>query len=311
MLDLSLTLINCFSKVVIKMSSQPASQPIQQNPNPLQSIPYQQPRENGFRVSLLTDPPGQLEVPGMRNTIVSIHVGPSVQISCRRGGNRHRGTAVHGDIDIIPAGTPSLWEIKDKDTALVLSLSPELLSRVAEEFGVDPCGIEIRNRFQVRDAQLENIAWALKAEMECGYPCGRVYVESLAVSVAARLLRFHSSRPIEPEIRNGRLSDRRLRQVLDYIEGNLSRNISLADIAGIAGLSVSHFKSLFRESMGVPTHQYLIRRRVERAKSLLGEGKLPISQIAVETGFAHQSHLARHMRRALGVSPKTLRETLR
>jgi len=218
---------------------------------------------------------------------------------------------VHGDIDIIPAGTPSLWEIKDKDTALVLSLSPELLSRVAEEFGVDPCGIEIRNRFQVRDAQLENIAWALKAEMECGYPCGRVYVESLAVSVAARLLRFHSSRPIEPEIRNGRLSDRRLRQVLDYIEGNLSRNISLADIAGIAGLSVSHFKSLFRESMGVPTHQYLIRRRVERAKSLPGEGKLPISQIAVETGFAHQSHLARHMRRALGVSPKTLRETLR
>ncbi|MFY9611570.1 MAG: AraC family transcriptional regulator [Blastocatellia bacterium] len=201
--------------------------------------------------------------------------------------------------------------MKQRDTVLVLSVSPELLSTVAEELDLDPQQIEIRNRFQVRDAQLENIAWALKAEMECGYPCGRVYVESLAVSVAARLLRVHSSSPIDPGPRNGRLSDRRLRRVLDYIEDNLNRNISLADIASVAGLSVSHFKSLFRQSVGVPTHQYLIRRRLERAKSLLGEGELPISQIAFESGFAHQSHLARHMRRVLGVSPKALRETLR
>lgn len=293
------------------MSSQPASplNPKDQNPPP--STTYQPARENGFRVSLLADPPGQVEVPGLRNTIVSIHIGPSVLVSCRRGGFRHRGTAVHGDIDIIPSSTPSVWEMKQRDTVLVLSVSPELLGNVARELDLDPAQIEIRNRFQVRDAQLENIAWALKAEMEGGYPCGRVYLESLAVSVAARLLRFHSSRSTDPGPQNGTLSDRRLRRVLDYIEANLNRNISLADIASVAGLSVSHFKGLFRESVGVPTHQYLIRRRVERAKSLLGEGKLPISQIAFETGFAHQSHLARHMRRVLGVSPKALRDALR
>jgi AraC family transcriptional regulator len=99
--------------------------------------------------------------------------------------------------------------------------------------------------------------------------------------------------------------------VLIYIEDNLSQSLSLAEIAAVAGLSVSHFKSLFRESMGLPVHQYLIRRRVERAQTLLGEGKMSISQIAVETGFAHQSHLARHTRRLLGVSPKALRDTLR
>jgi len=296
-------------KVVTNMSSQPASQTGHQNPIP---PPHSEKhRASGFRVSLLTDPPGKVEVPGLRNTIVSIHVGPSVQMTCRRGVDRHRGTAVHGDIDIIPAGTPSIWEINERDTALVLSISPDLLSRVAEELEFDSRRVEIRNRFQIRDAQLENIAWALKAEMESGYPCGHIYLESLAVSVAVRLLRFHSSRPAEVGIQNGRLSDRRLRQVLDFIEGNLSQNISLADIASVAGLSVSHFKSVFRESVGVPTHQYLIRRRLERAKSLLGEGKLPISQIAAETGFAHQSHLARHMRRMLGVSPRELRDTLR
>jgi AraC family transcriptional regulator len=290
------------------MSFQPASFNYQQNP--LSVFPYHQVQADSFRLLLLTDPPGLIEVPGLHRTIVSIHVGPSVQISCRRGGQSHRGTAVHGDIDIIPAETPSLWELKDKDTALVLSLSSDLLNLVTEEFEFDPRRIEIRNRFQVRDVQLENIGWALKAEMESGYPCGRLYVDSLAVSVAARLVHCHSSLTLEPRKSKRNLSGRRLKEVLSYIEDNLNQNLSLGDIAKVAGLSVSHFKSLFRESVGLPVHQYLIRRRVERAKSLLGDSKLSISQIAFETGFAHQSHLAHHMRRVLGVSPNALRKML-
>jgi AraC family transcriptional regulator len=295
----------------INMSSKLASLEFQQSPTPLSSIACRTVREDSFRLLLSSDPPGVIEVPGLRNTRVSIHVGPSVHISCRSGGYRHRGRAVHGDIYIIPAGTPSLWEVKETDTFFMVSISPELLNLVAEEFNFDPGRIEIRNRFQVRDPQLENIGWALKAEMECGYPCGRLYLDSLAVAVAVRLVCCHSSVSREPKKLNGRLSDRRLRQALDYIEDHLGQNITLGDIAAVVGLSVSHFKILFRESVGLPAHQYVIHRRVERAKSLLGEGKLSISQIAFETGFAHQSHLARHMRRVLGVSPKALRAMLR
>jgi len=268
-------------------------------------------RHNGFRVSLLTDPPGLIEVPGREDTRVSIHAGSPVQISCRRAGHYYSGTSLHGDIHIIPADTPSVWEVKGKDTFLTLSVSPALLQRVAEELGLDPDGIEIRNRFQVRDTQLENIGWALKEEMDCGYPCSQLYFDSLAVAVATRLICFHSSKAVEMRRPNKRLSDRRLRQVFDYIEDNLARTISLGDLAAVVGLSVSHFKVLFREATGLSPHQYLIRRRVERARSLLGEGELSISQIAIETGFAHQSHLARHMHRVIGVSPKTLREMLR
>ena len=266
---------------------------------------------NGFRISLLTDRPGLVEVPGLEETRVSIHVGPPVQISCRRDRHYHSGTSVHGDIHIIPAGTPSIWEVKGNDTFLTLSVSPALLNRAAEELNLDPERIEIRNRFQVRDTQLENIGWALKEEMECGCPCGPVYLDSLAMAVATRLLCCHSSRPVETRRPNKRLSDRRLRQVFDYIEDNLAGNISLGDLAAVVGLSVSHFKVLFREAVGLSPHQYLIRRRVERAKNLLGEGELSIGQIAIETGFAHQSHLARHMHRMLGASPKAMREMLR
>lgn len=280
-------------------------------PNGISLFPSPPVTRSGLRLRILTDSPGVIKIPGLRNTTVSIHLGRPINAFCRRMGYSHRGTVVHGDIEIIPAGVPSSWEITEKDTYLALSISPELLKTVAEEMDLDPGEVEIRNRFQVRDSQLENIGSALRAEMESGYQCGSLYFDSLAVAVAARLLRCHSSVSREPRKANGRMSERGLREVFSYIERNLNRNITLGDIAAAAGVSVSHFKTLFHASVGLPPHQYLIRRRVERAKDLLVEGKLPISQIAFETGFAHQSHMARHMRRLLGVSPKTLRQTLR
>jgi AraC family transcriptional regulator len=266
---------------------------------------------SGLRVRVLTDSPGLIEVPGQKDTRISIHAGPPVDVTCRRAGQLHRGTASRGDIHIIPAETPSVWEVRGADTFLTLSVSDALLGRVAAELGLDPAAVEIRNRFQTRDTQLENIAWALKDEMECGYPCGQLYLDSLAVAVATRLICSHSSKTADERRRTKRLSDRRLRRVLDYIEDNLAENVSLSDLAAVVGLSVSHFKVLFREAVGVPPHQYLIQRRVERARNLLGESALSISQIATRTGFAHQSHLARHMSRVLGVSPKSLRGALR
>jgi AraC family transcriptional regulator len=94
-----------------------------------------------------------------------------------------------------------------------------------------------------------------------------------------------------------------LRQVQSYIEENLRSDLSLRAITDVAGMSASHLKSTFRKATGMPVHQYVIRRRVEHAALLLRDGKLPINQIAVELGFAHQSHLAVHMKRLLGVSP--------
>jgi AraC family transcriptional regulator len=287
----------------------PRSSPTRQSPTPTpaSAASYRTVQEDGFRVRLRSDPAGLIEVPAAPNVYVSIHMGRSVEMTCRRGGSCHRGIAVHGDIDIIPAGMPGQWELAARDNALLLRLTPGLLNKAAEESDIDPRRVEIRNRFQVRDPQLENIGWALKAEMESGYPCGRLYLDSLALAVAARLVHFHSSLRIEQRIQHGKLPGRKLRDVLSYIEDNVGEDISLSEIAAVSGLSVSHFKRLFRESVGLPVHQYLIRRRLERAKELLAEGKLSISQIAIETGFAHQSHLARHMRRVFGISPRTLR----
>jgi AraC family transcriptional regulator len=278
---------------------------------PIVRAPLRNAAEAGIGLRLVARPPGAVEFPGFRETTVSVHFGAPTDVACRWGRRRDRGIAVHGDLFVIPADTPTAWDMKDTDAAVVLSVSPELMRSVVEQLGLEPARVEVRSRFRVRDAQLENLAWALKAEVEGSYPSGRLYLDGLAVAVASRLVGSHSSAAVEQARHRSRLPERRLRDVLAYVEEHLGRDVSLAELAAVAGLSVTHFKRLFRESVGASAPQYQIRRRVERARRLLGETELPISRIALESGFSHQSHLALHMRRALGVSPKALREMLR
>lgn len=258
---------------------------------------------------MMTDPRGVHDFPGVQRVVVCAHVGPAADVACQRGGESHRGKATHGDVDIIPAGMRSRWVNQDQDTVLVMSLAPEVVRDVVEDSGRDPRRVAISNRFQVRDTPIEHLGWALKAEMDGGFPCGRLFLESMATALAAQLVHRHSSMCFAPRSPRGGMPAGRLKQVLSYIDGNLAADISLDDIAQVAGISVSHCKTLFRRSVGQPVYQYVIRRRVEWAARLLREGHLPISQVALETGFSHQSHLARHMRRVLGVSPKAWQNT--
>jgi AraC family transcriptional regulator len=232
-------------------------------------------------------------------------------MTCHRAGESFCGTLIHGDIDIIPSGTPSSWELKDNDTVLTLGLDPDFLASVALELGLQPGEEQIRNRFKVRDPQIEHIAWALQAAMESGSPCDRLYLDSVATALASRLLRKHGALT-NGDVLQARhsLSQRRLKRVLEFIEENLSSDLSLDEIAAVAGLGLSQCKLLFRQATGLPIHQYVIRCRVERAAWLLRQGKMPISQVALEAGFAHQSHMALHMRRVLGTSPKAFQRNL-
>jgi AraC family transcriptional regulator len=242
--------------------------------------------------------------------IVCMHVGPSVEVTCDRGGKLRHGREVAGDLDIIPAHTPAAWETKQSGTSLVMRVPDELLRSVAAELDMDPNNIEIADRFQLRDPFIEHIGWAIKADLESGGAGGRLFRESLGTALAARLLQRHSRRSLPMRDPHGGLSAWKLKLVISHIEDNLESELSLAEIAQVAGVSVSHLKTLFRRSTGTPVHQYILRRRVERAKLLLQDQNLSIAQIAFATGFAHQSHLARHMRKILGVTPAVARKDL-
>jgi AraC family transcriptional regulator len=206
-------------------------------------------------------------------------------------------------VEIIPAGMPSAWETEDAGANLILRLPPSLLEAAAAASGMDPARIEIVSRFQMRDPQIEHIGWAVKAEIEAGCPGGRLFLDSLGLALATRLLHQHSTQSLPIPTRRGGLGGTKLKRLLAHIEDHLDQDLSITDIAAVAGLSPSHLKTVFREATGLPVHQYVLRRRVERAQTLLRESRQPINEIALATGFAHQSHLARHMRRLLGVTP--------
>jgi transcriptional regulator GlxA family with amidase domain len=116
--------------------------------------------------------------------------------------------------------------------------------------------------------------------------------------------------PLFPRVRGG-LPPRAVRRVREYIEANLEENISIQELAGIAGLSMYHFARAFKQSEGVTPHDYLVKCRVHRAKELLSDTDLPMSEIALAAGFSDQSHCARRFREHVGVTPSAYRWSAR
>lgn len=204
-----------------------------------------------------------------------------------------------GDVDIFPAGVSDFWEEDSASTFLVLGIAPALLRRAAEDMGLDPDRAGLAPRHQFKDPQIEYIAWALEAERQAGAPSGRLYTESLGLALAAHLVGRYAAASNVPF----GLSKPQLRRLTTFIDEHLDEDLSLARLARVARVSASHLKTLFRRSTGIAVHQFVIRRRVERARLLLAQGDLPVSQVALDVGFAHQSHLALWMRRILGTTP--------
>ena len=259
----------------------------------------------GFQATIYDTSGGLSQVPCMKELTVGMQVGPPIRTTCRRDGAVSRRLQIPGDIDLIPLGFSGAWEDEGPTSFLCIRLSPSLVQTAAEGMDVNPDRVSMPPRLQFRDPHIEHIGWAIKAELEAGDPSGRLYADSLGLALAARLLRHHA--PLESHIANG-LPKRRLQRVMDYIHDHISHDLRLADLAEVASLSSSHFKSLFKRSAGMPVHQFVIRSRVEYAIDLLVGSKLPLSDVALQAGFANQSHMARCMRRLTGMTPSSLRD---
>ncbi|MBV8727029.1 MAG: helix-turn-helix transcriptional regulator [Candidatus Eremiobacteraeota bacterium] len=209
---------------------------------------------------------------------------------------------VPGDIKVVPAGYSRVWEISAPTNKLVVDIAPWFLSATAEQMGVN-C-VAIAPQLHLTDKRMEHICWALLNELESPDPLGRLYAESLGLALVAQLIR--RSVPVMSRRISG-LPKRRLQRVVDYVHEHLSEQLSLHELAAVADLSPSHFKTQFRQSTGMPVHQYVIAARVREALDLLVRTSLPVLEIAFRAGFANQSHLSRHLRRSYGITPAAIR----
>ena len=222
----------------------------------------------------------------------------------------HPRRPVHDCIHICPEGVYSVaWDRQTKTSHFLLE--PGFVAEVAHET-VDGDRVELAFAAQVSDLLIYQIGLALKTELETslktGHPSDAFYADSLATALAAHLLKHYSTRSQNLREYGDGLSQERLDRAIDYIQAYLSKNVSLEEMAAELGMSQYYFCHLFKQSMGISPHQYLIQQRVERAKFLLSRSKRSIASIAVECGFANQSHLARYFRRYTGVNPSQFRQ---
>jgi AraC family transcriptional regulator len=250
---------------------------------------------------LIEVPEGECVMEPAQTHRLLVHHGPPVYVVCSFDGlptARHQRRP--GDIDFVPAGSSAWWCDEGPTQIIALSLCPTVFSRAAARLArVRP--EPLKPRGPLRDPALTTLA-RLAGLGEVGRDA---FGEAIAEAIAVRIMALA---PVDADSRVRPLGGRRLKAVLAFIDRHLDQALPLDDLAREAGLRRSHFAAAFRSATGQSPRQYVIRRRVERARALLASGGMSISEVAFQTGFAHQSHLARAVRRATGFSPRAIRD---
>jgi transcriptional regulator GlxA family with amidase domain len=128
------------------------------------------------------------------------------------------------------------------------------------------------------------------------------------------MLDFHSEPDTHAEIRTDLqvapqryFLSRAVRRAIEYIHANLSEDVHLKDIAEAARLSTCHFARMFRKTMGMTPHRYLMQARIGKVKELLGQSELCLAAIADEAGFSDQGHMSKVFKRLTGMTPRAFR----
>jgi len=247
--------------------------------------------------------PGRYPGHVMADHRVIFYLTPGVPTDCICEGIGQYRVQSPYDFDLVPGGASGVWEDHAPCDMVSVRLAPGLLSSTAEALALPGGRADLAPKIGARDPLVEHVVRALMAELEAPAPAGRIYADSLATALTTRLLQNFTAVGFA-----GRqtLSKPQVRRVVDFVDANLDGELTLEQVAEVAGMSIPHLTTLFRRTMGQSVHAYVMERRVQRARALLLDRRMTIAQVALETGFAHQSHLARWMRRLLGVTPSEI-----
>jgi AraC family transcriptional regulator len=266
---------------------------------------------HGLDIAEIIHPVDDFALPALPSHILVVNLSTPSTIQEQLA--RRQGQLGTGNLVILPAGAPTNWHVEREGEVrhLHLYLSPTLIHEITASADINPDTVEFAQTLGIFDPQIESIALSLLSELRTEGLGGRLYVESLANILCIRLLRQHSSvkQPSLPRFVG--LDRATLRRVSTYVEERLAEDLSLSEMAAVASLSPYYFARLFKASTGVSPHQYVIGRRIERAKLLLSTTNWSLTTIAHAVGFAHESHLALHFKRVTGLIPSSYRGSYR
>jgi AraC family transcriptional regulator len=249
------------------------------------------------------------ETPGDSHLVAIVLRNEDVKFSLA-GRTVHDGTAVAGTLQVTEPGIPASCVFRGPYDVLHLHVPNRLIAEFGRAIsGAEPSILHATARL-TQDPVTERLGRALLASEETGNPFGRLYADCISTAIVARLLgpscrTVSGARPKVAE-----LARWRLRRVTEYVEANLGEPMSLADLAETAGLTRMHFAAQFRAATGLPPHEYLLRRRIERAQEMLVEDKTPLVEVALTVGFQTQAHFTSVFKRFTGQPPRAWRQSL-
>lgn len=220
-----------------------------------------------------------------------------------RDGRVHENITSAGMSLLMPAGMDSVWE-GDMAASTRLRIPTALIDSAAEQIGRRAAAVEIRNLFEMRDPMIEHIALALAAELgRQPHPAQAVMVDAMSCALAAHMLRSYNAFDVCEDQGRARLGQVELARLTAFVEDNVDRPISLAELAALVNVSRFHFTRLFKRSIGMTASAFVEKCRIDRARALLEAGGMPLATVALMTGFADQSHFTRRFHRLVGCTP--------
>jgi AraC family transcriptional regulator len=235
-----------------------------------------------------------------------LYEGEPVRAAWRVGGKRFNAWVRPGHLWVVPRSVPHLSSFQGPHGGVLLSIGTSQL-----DCHIGPLmhggRIELAPVFNMEDGQMEHLLRALVAVAQDGSGADPLLGELLVNAACIRLAKRFAVSRLNTVPRLGGLPKARLKRVLEYIDANVGRNITLSELASVVNMSVYYFAVLFRQSTGLSPHQYVLNQRVERAKELLRDPKLSVMDISMSVGFEHQNNFARAFRRVIGVSPRQFR----
>jgi AraC family transcriptional regulator len=273
---------------------------------------------SGLSAELLTHGPGVNEYQGAESG-AEIHVAISSSnsfVTRSTGGVVDRAIADRGTIWLSPPGPKEVrFDISAPvPQVLHIYLPSQHFSADSLGIGVDTAAAHTSLRYErsFQDPLVAEIAFAIVSEMRTQTAGSRLLAETLAVSLAARLVHSHSGLSPDKDLErfsHQGLDRRRLTRVKEYIAANFEGDLTIAELAKVACLSQFHFARAFKAAVGQSPHQYVSAQRLERAKEMLTRGDQSLLDITVALSFSSQANFTRAFRLATGMTPGQYRRS--
>ncbi|EHF4966724.1 helix-turn-helix transcriptional regulator [Enterobacter hormaechei] len=209
---------------------------------------------------------------------------------------------------LMPEESESTWDIRDDLSFVHLYCTDEHLRDVGEKiWDKRPLSLTLEEKIFGSDPKITALYRQFLLGCDWQQNANQLTLSTASTLLLTHLVQHYSSVQWKLPVVTGGLSPFVLRNVLAFIEENLAQPLTLAELAGQAALSEYHFARMFRQSMGLAPHQYVMQRRMEKAKALVQHTTTPLTDIALACGFNSASHFSNRFRSMTGITPSQLR----